>query len=456
MGEEIKQVVTVDAAEAIRKLNELTGVEHKLAGATDVAAEAGKRQAKAADQGGFSMKALAQNIASTIGGMMGFTSAAGGVVMWLKAMADAADEAFKSVAKLGNQMRALVNEVGAKQAGELKAGAEQIAKEMGTGVEGRTRLMQTAQEIAEKRPGQTTEQIMATMRSVATFEKATAGKGDFSTLFALQKRLGLTEQQAVDTGTQLLNGPFEKDTLQQVLQKTGEAPGGMDFMALLSASSKQGLDVGRAQRQIPSLMSAITTKDEHGRLGRELQMAGITDQTGLADRMRMLIEAKNSGKLTQSQFEKAIGGADSAAIFAGPMERALAAPGGLDAARADLTAPGAAAAKIAEQQKSPEIRTAEELARQELRKQQAKETPAAASVGEKLGEARTRVAEQSFGSELLGYSTESVKQGVGVALPGVGLLANLVQTAGTVVHYSRETHNYDKNPKTDVRVPENP
>jgi hypothetical protein len=172
--------------------------------------------------------------------------------------------------------------------------------------------------------------------------------------------------------------------------------GGQELLARLLAARGE-VNLGRAGRALPTIISALTKRDEKGELAKELTGIGITEDQTLVQRIDLIDELQRSGKITQGQFEQAIGGAQNLRLFA-PLARARDRQG--EATQSLLT--GSAVDEIQKLRQSENVRIAERQQQRELRIKLAQEAGAGASATEVVEDVKTGLQEGGFGSYVLG------------------------------------------------------
>lgn len=212
---------------------------------------------------------------------------------------------------------------------------------------------------------------------------------------SLEANFGLTQQQAVDQAAVLLNSGLGAQTIQDLAEKAGPVGGQELFARLLAARGE--VNLGRAGRSLPTLISALNRRDETGGLASDLTSVGITEDQTMTDRIDLLAAAVASGQISQGQFENAIGGAQNLRLFS-PLARARG--GQAMAEQALLT--GTAVGEVEKLRQSEYVRIAERQQQRELRLKLAEEAGGGSAVVERIEDVNTGLQEQGWGSYVLG------------------------------------------------------
>ncbi len=386
MVEEIKQRITIESEEAEQRLRQVSQGEQELAGSTKGAGDAAERTTQQMSAKDRVLGSLAGNVKSMVAGWIAFSAIAGTVIGLLRDITSNAIEAAKAVAQIGASLRGLSANIGGQAAADVFQDVTEIAAENRFNVEGRAQLLEGVTAGTDIREGLSREQIGALTRNLAQLQRGTGvgGREGFLTIQSLGANLNLNDEQSVDVAAALLSRGVDASAVRDLAERGGNV-GGIDVLALLLAAREQGLDVNRAGRALPTVIGALTRREESGELSQELQNLGLTEGQGFVESLEFLVQQRAAGKITEGQFSRAVGGEQNARI-AVPLARVLATPGALDAAREALLDPQASEQLIEEITKNKFVRAQERQNVRELAAQVRRERSSLTPLGEELAE----------------------------------------------------------------------
>jgi hypothetical protein len=342
---------------------------------------------------------LGDSVKGMVGSWLSFTLIVSTIVAGFRDITSAARDALNAVVELGKNIRGLSANVGGKLADEVVTDINKISLASGFDVAGRNQLIEAIAAQTDVDPSLGRAQLRQSAARLAQLQRATGvgGEAGFDVVQSLQATFGLTQQQAVDQAAVLLNSGLEAQSIQDLAEKAGPV-GGQELLARLLAARGE-VNLGRAGRALPTIISALTRREADGSLAKSLAGVGISEDQTLVQRIDLLAEGTQSGRINQAQFEQAIGGAENLRLFA-PLARARA--GQAEAERALAT--GTAVQEIQKLRQSENVRIAERQQQRELRIKLAEEMGAASPATEGVEDFNTGVQEYGYGSWFLGIA----------------------------------------------------
>ena len=440
---ELKYRFTAEGGEVKRELRETAEGLEGVGKATD-------RVGQTADVTSGSLSRLSGSFGNLLSSWFGIAAVATAIIGFFKELAASAAESARAVADLGRGMRGLAANIGGERADRVLSGINAIARDMRFGPEGRSQLVEAAGALTDFREGLSNEQIDASLRNLAMLQRATGvgGQEGFRTANALQANLGLSESEAVDAATTLLNSGFEASTVQQLAERGGNV-GGLEFMALILAARSKGLNIAQSGRQSETLVAALNRRGPDGGLAPELARAGVTDQMGLVARLGAISSARAAGTITQGQFDAAIGGAQNIDLVA-PLQRAMADPAALARARLSLRDDRAVETAVDSILQSSYVQAAEEADALELIRQRASEESGRAGLGQFIDTSGTVLQDAGGGSKTVGFWTALLNptaayEAEARALYARGIRSEMLQPAAAARAVGVSTETYLRN-----------
>lgn len=397
----IEMQINVDAGDAVRQVGEVSRSIEKLAEKTKDASEKGRESWSIWERvsGGFS--SFGERVAKAAG----YIATA---VAILRELADVAMKAAKAVVDAGHLLAGLSSNIGGKAAIEVFREASRLAGEEGIGLKGRAALVESAETLADLRPGATQKEMAAFMGQMADLQRATGqgGRSAASAVLSLEGNLGMSREQAVTATAALVGGGLPVDVIESLASRSG--PAGLDFLAAAFAAREQGLPLSTAGRSLGSLMDAVNRQDERGGVSADLRALGITEGMSTTERIAALAAALESG-VPSSRVEAAIGGPSNMRLLI-PFARAIKS-GGLARARKELADPRTIPKMIAEQEQNDYVAAMRRQERRELAEQVERENSSLGGVGERMLQAQsemTNVPIPNVGAGLLGFGLKDL------------------------------------------------
>lgn len=371
-----KDELTPDAQRAAASIDAL-GKETENAGR---AAEGMSR--KAEDQSGV-LRNLGSSVMSMVTSWLGFTAIASSIYAVFDEIAARARRAIQAVADTGREVRALSANVGGEEATAAFDELTLIAAEQKLGVSGRSELLKGITAATDTRGNLTREEIKALGNNLATLQRASSvgGETGFAVIQSLVENAQLSDEQAVDTASVLLNSGISA----QVIQDIASTGGGIELLSLVQAARQRGLDASKVNEGVNSLTSALGRRDADGRLAEDLREAGLSGDQSIVERFRTLVQARDEGRISEGQF-RALTGGEQLARIVDPFARVLSTPGALESAARDLLDEDAAERTIAEISKNPYVRAAERIETGKLARKVSEETSGLTDVGAELAD----------------------------------------------------------------------
>jgi len=397
MTDQLKTKITVDADDAVRDLNRTTAETREYADETTRAGDKTDQASTQIKRTGSSLRGLRDSVSGMVTSWLSFTAIVGTIVAGFREIAGSARDALKAVVDLGKNIRGLSANVGGKVADEVVSDINQISLTSGFDVGGRNELIAAIAAQTDVNPDLGRAELRKSAERLAQLQRATGvgGSTGFETVQSLEATFGLTQQQAVDQAAVLLNSGLGASTIQDLAEKAGPVGGQELFARLLAARGE--VNLGRAGRSLPTLISALTRRGTDGELADELTGVGITEDQTITERIDLLGSLSGSGRITQGQFEQAIGGAQNLRLFA-PLVRASARQ---DEARQALLT-GTAVEETQKLRQSQFVQIAERQQQRELREKLAEENGAGAGLVEGFEDFQIELAERGRGSTARG------------------------------------------------------
>ncbi len=378
----------------------------KLRDAADSTKELGEQTRRAGDETRGTNEALGEStnklggmsdeLGRTVASWASFAAVLGTVTAGLRDVAAAANAAVEAAQGVGQNIQGLATNVGGEVADEALKVINDVSLRSGFDVAGRNALIETIAAQTDVQPDLTPEQLRESIQNFALLQRSTGqgGRATFNLVRQAESTLGVDQRRAVDIASSLLNAGLDASAAEDLLQRAGET-GGEDFLALVLAASSE-LDLNRAGRTLPTLVGALTQTDESGRLSPGLRSAGVTQEQNLPERLFALDAARQSGRISQAQFENLIGGTQNLRIV-NPLLRADIEQGRALLSDADVIA------DIERQRESEFVRVSERARQRELREQVAEENSVLRELGESSSEVGTSLTERGAGSRVLGF-----------------------------------------------------
>lgn len=395
MAEEIRQRLVIEGDQAVALLERVAALEQRLAESTGQATQAGNEAADAGEKQRSALDGVSGAVVGMVGRWLTWTAIASTVVKGFADVAEKAKEAAAAVAAAGSATRSLSASVGGREAAATYGDITRIAAEQGLSVGGRSEVLRAVAAMADLRPGMDRAGRAEFAQQFAELYRGTQVSGETGAqlLSAMHSNLGLNMQQSQDMAATLLTGGISGEAAKEIVEKGGDV-GGVDLLALLYAARGQGIDINRLGRSIPMLAGTVTRRDASGQIAAELAAAGVAEGMQPVQAIAAIIGARQSGRISDPQFEAAIGGAENRRFFE-PLARALP---GVAAAKRELLNPQALETVLSRMAENPLIAAEERANLRELRATVRKETSAPAQAyGEAYGQMEVETQDLPWG-----------------------------------------------------------
>jgi len=384
--------------EAARDTQKLGDTTEQTGRRSERAAESSSRLGRAVGGLTGSLGRAKDALLAMVAGWGSFLAISGIIIGVFRDITGAVTQARDAMQQLGNTIRGLAANIGGRNADRVVRQVSDAAVEFGFDIAGRNQLLGTIGALTDINPDLNPTQLRTAVTQFGQLQRATGVTGEqaVSVTRALQSTVGLGQQQAIDVAAVLLNAGLGAQTIVDVAERSGSASAS-DFLALAFEARSEG-DINRIGRSLPSLIGALSQREEDGRLSENLRAAGARDDQTPFQRFRTIFGNFEAGAIDRGLFERATGGAQQARVVE-VLGRALPRVGRGRAALADA----AVQAEIDRLVESEFVSFAERQNAQELRVRVAEErNRIAAGVGQAVGEAQTQVDELGGGSTSVG------------------------------------------------------
>jgi len=385
MPEPIRQKIEVDADEAIRDVDRMTGAEQKLGDTVERAGsqtkETGDKSERAADQ----LSGLQRMSKSAELAFAGLLSTGALIVKTLGDIEQRAEKAAAAIEKLGGASRGLAANVGGERSQGLVDVISGIAAENRLDTAGRDALVEFATSETDREPDLGNAELLQRVRDAATVQRATEIQGAelSGTLTSLRENIGIPDERLADVAVTLFNSGVKPRVVQELAARVGPI-GGERFLALLLGARQKGLDLSTASEGLNVFTNALTATDSSGALDPALTAVGVTPEMDIVERLRRLGEARAAGLISDSEFRNLIGGTEALRVVA-PLLR-TAQSDAFEEAQAALRDPMAAERAIEEQRRNEFVRAQERANLRDLQKTIGRERSMLGGAGESIAQ----------------------------------------------------------------------